>query len=93
MKATEVTDLIANSPMSLEDKLSWHFTSFERKIPESMIPVCKAVIQIANTNGDLTQVFELPDGATFDGGNTAVAQDILDTLFLSAFVTEQVSHE
>lgn len=88
MKATEVTELIAKSPLSLEDKLSWHFTAFEGGIPDSMIPLCKAVIQIANSGGDMTQVLTLPDGATFDGGTTVTAQEALDTLFLSAFVSK-----
>ena len=65
MKSTEIAPEIAKAPMSIEDKLSWHLTLFNRSVPETMIPVLVEAIEIVNANGDMNQELELPDEIQF----------------------------
>lgn len=65
MKSTEIAPEIAKAPMSIEDKLSWHLTLFNRSVPDTMIPVLVEAIEIVNANGDMNQELELPDEIQF----------------------------
>lgn len=87
MRPEEIATLIAEAPMTLEKKLSWHLVNFEQAVPETMIPACAQAIAIANSKGDLSTMIDLPEGATFYGESKASAQDIIEGHHLQYFVT------
>jgi hypothetical protein len=87
MKAEDIALDIANAPLTLEEKLSWHFANFDPAVPESMIPVSVEAINLANTSGDLSTLLELPEGSTYFGEQTAPAKDIIEGHHLHYFVT------
>jgi len=91
ISADEISKEIANAPMGLETKLSWHFANFEDGgIPESLIPVAVQAIELANSNGDLTTMLPLPDGVLFKDQSVASAQDVIDGHHLHYFIEGSV---
>ena len=86
MKASETAELIAKSPLTLAEKISWHFTLFVKPPPESMIAVCVQAIYLAKLGGDLDTMLELPAGATYFGDSFASAQSVIDGHELSFFI-------
>jgi hypothetical protein len=78
---------VASAPMSLEEKLSWHFSvNLIPPVPTSMIPVAKQAIIIAQQGLDLNTQLDLPDGSTHNGLSTTTAGDIIYGHYLQAFV-------
>lgn len=62
MNANEISQLIADSPLSLEEKLSWHLTGVHfPPITEEFIPVAKSAIELAK-NGEWYTILEYPNG-------------------------------
>ena len=85
---------IADAPMSLEDKLSWHFSvNLVPPVPTRMIPVAKQAIIIAQQGLDLDTQLDLPDGSTHNGLSTTTARDIIYGHYLQAFVDGGVDAE
>ncbi len=78
MKAHETAALIAKSPLTLAEKISWHLTLFEKPLPQSMVAVCVQAIYLARLGCDLETVLELPEGATYFGNPWASAQSVID---------------
>ena len=87
MQPEEIATLIADAPMTLEKKLSWHFVNFEQAVPETMLPACLQALAIANSKGDLSTLIDLPEGSTFFGESKASAQDIIEGHYLQYFIT------
>jgi hypothetical protein len=86
MKAEEIAIEIAKSPLTIEQKLSWHFANFEPVIPEAMIPVCAQAIDLSNKGKDLDVVLDLPEEASFQNQPRASAKDIIEGLHLSYYL-------
>ena len=85
-KAENFTMAIAAAPMSLEDKLSWHFTTLDR-IPKSMIPVCAAAIRLHDAGFDeSTTMLDLPPGISFFESNQASIGQVIEGHYLEAFL-------
>jgi hypothetical protein len=92
MKAHEVATLIAESPQSIEEKLSWHFSNFSGgTIPAEMIAIARDSILIANTGGNLETEFTLPDGINRYGEKVATASDIIEGFHLQYFIAKEVA--
>lgn len=87
MKPEEISTLIAESNLTLEKKLSWHFSNFDPAVPSTMLLACIQAIAIANSKGDLSTMIDLPEGSTFYGESKASAQDIIEGHELQYFVT------
>jgi hypothetical protein len=86
MKAEEIAIEIANAPLTIEQKLSWHFANFNPAVPEAMIPVCAQAIELSNKGEDLDVVLDLPEEASFQSRNQATAKDIIDGLHLRYYL-------
>jgi hypothetical protein len=85
---------IADAPMSLEDKLSWHFSvNLIPPVPTRMIPVAKQAIILAQQGLDLATPLDLPDGSLHNGLPTTTAGDIIYGHYLQAFVDGGVDAE
>jgi hypothetical protein len=82
MDANEIAQEIAASPLSLEQKLEWHFANFDKPIPKSMVPVAIEAIQVANAGGDLDTILDLPTGTKFLGMSVATVQLIIEDHYL-----------
>ena len=77
---------VAAAPMTLEDKLSWHFTTLDR-IPKSMIPVCAAAIRLHDAGFDeATTMLDLPAGISFFESRQASIGQIIEGHHLEAFL-------
>ena len=96
MKSDEIAKEIAKAPMSLEDKLSWHLTLFNRNVPESMIPVLRDAVRIANEQNFNLDKFELvlPEDVQYKGEELVSARTLIDNFHLHYYITTpEVSSE
>ncbi|MEY4742018.1 MAG: hypothetical protein RL672_768 [Actinomycetota bacterium] len=85
-KADSLTMAIAAAPMTLEDKLGWHFAMLD-KIPKSMLPVCAAAIRLHDAGFDeATTMLDLPAGATYFGKSRASIGDVISGHYLEFFL-------
>jgi len=80
---------ITESNLSLEQQLSWHFSSnCYPPIPSQMIPVAKMAI-FHYWEEDYDAMVELPEGVEFRNGATSIpASQIIESLRLDAWVME-----
>ena len=88
MKATEVAELIAEAPMSLEDKLSWHATQFDTPIPPSLLPLLKSAIELVNNGGDIKSEYLLPADVVFRKGKMVSAEQLIKSYHLEYYITQ-----
>jgi len=85
--ATDISQAIAEAPLSLEDKLRWHFILFPNmRIGEDAVPVLKAAILMAKTGGDLDTKLRLPDGKTPGKKLYASAGRLIEIFKLGVYV-------
>lgn len=89
MKAEEIAVAIAEAPLTMEEKLSWHLTQFRNSIPESIIPVLEEVVAHAVAGGDLDQEFELPEDVLYKGSNMSTAKTMIDNFHLKYYITKE----
>ena len=62
MEANEISQLIADCNLSLDEKLSWHLTgNHYPPIDEEFIPIAKVAIDLANS-GEWDTLIEYPNG-------------------------------
>ena len=75
-----VAKLIADAPLSLEQKMSWHLRgNMEPPAPESMIPVAVQAVQFDAYGFDWdTTMLDLPTGSTYYGKNEASLRAIIE---------------
>ena len=77
---------IAETNLSLEAKVSWHFSSnCYPPVPQYMVPLAVQAIEHAR-GGDWDAVLDCPEGVTFRDGTTVSVEHVVDTLHLGAFV-------
>lgn len=85
-KADNFSMAIAAAPMSLEDKLGWHFANLDR-IPKSMLPVCAAAIRLHNAGyPERTTMVTLPTGVTFEGQREVSIGEVIAGHYLEVFL-------
>jgi hypothetical protein len=80
---------ITESNLSLEQQLSWHFSSnCYPPIPQKMIPVAKMAI-FHYWEEDYDAMVELPEGVEFRNGATSIpARQVIESLRLDAWCME-----
>jgi len=80
---------IAESDLSLEQQLAWHFSSnCYPPIPKQMIPVAVEAIN-AYWEEDFAKVIQLPEGVEFKNGESWVfASQAIESLRLDAWLQE-----
>ena len=80
---------IAESDLSLEQQLAWHFSSnCYPPIPKQMIPVAVEAIN-AYWEEDFAKVIKLPEGVEFRNGEDWVfASQAIESLKLDAWLQE-----
>jgi hypothetical protein len=79
---------IAESNLSLEEKVSWHFSfNCYPPVPSIMVPVAVEAINMV-TVGDDHELVNLPEGVTYRGENQSKAIIIVDEFHLFDFVGE-----
>lgn len=77
---------IAESDISLEAGVSWHFQSnCYPPVPQYMVPLAVEAIHRA-VMGEWDAVLDLPEGVTFRNGTTVPVGNIINDLHLDAFV-------
>lgn len=77
---------IANSDVSLEQQLSWHFSAnCYPPVPSLMIPVAIEAIEAVLEDGWETPL-DLPEGVSYRGATSVTAGHIIDGLHLHAFI-------
>jgi hypothetical protein len=77
---------IAESDLSLEQQLSWHFSAnCYPPVPSLMIPVAVEAIEAVHEDGWDT-ILDLPEGVSFRGATSVSAGDVIDGLHLHAFI-------
>lgn len=77
---------IADSNISLEQQVSWHFQSnCYPPIPQLMVPLAVEAIDYAIAD-EWDEVLDLPEGVSFRGDTAVSVATIIDGLFLQAFV-------
>lgn len=77
---------IADSNISLEQQVSWHFSSnCYPPVPQFMVPVAVKAIEQAIAD-EWDEVLDLPEGVSFRNNSSVKVYDIIDGLFLQAFV-------
>lgn len=84
---------IADTDISLEQQVSWHFSSnCYPPVPQLMVPVAVEAIELVAYDDDKA-IVELPEGVSWRGQTSMTARDIVEHLFLWAFVEAQFSDE
>lgn len=85
-KAENFSMAIAAAPMSLEDKLGWHFATLDR-IPKSMLPICAAAIRLHDAGyPERTTMLTLPIGVSFEGAREVSIGDVIAGHYLEVFL-------
>lgn len=84
---------IADTDISLEQQVSWHFSSnCYPPVPQMMVPVAvKAIEQILYSDGG--ELIQLPEGVSFRGETELNAYTIVENLYLWAFVHANLEGE
>lgn len=85
---------IAETDISLEQKVSWHFSSnCYPPVPQFMVPTAVEAINLV-IDEEEDSLVELPEGTSFRGATSVTALDIVEGLYLWAFVeSEEDDHE
>lgn len=77
---------IADSDMSLESKVSWHFQSnCYPPVPQFMVPIAVEAVMLA-VEGNWDEVLELPEGVSYRDQSEVSVGAIVNSLHLDAFV-------
>ena len=95
MKVQEIAQLIADSQLSLEDKVNWHLRcNFDRPVPKVFIPVVMQAVWLDayGFDWDATEL-ELPPGSTFEGKSQASIRSIIEGHFLQPFLLETAENQ
>ena len=90
MEVQEIAQLIANSQLSLEDKVSWHLRcNFTQPVPKAVIPVIMQAIWLDayGFDWDATEL-DLPVGSTFDGKPQASIRALIEGHFVEPFLLD-----
>ena len=90
MHPQEVSKLIAEAPLNLEQKLSWHLQgNMDPPVPETFIPLAVQAILLDSYgfNWDTTQL-TLPPGSRFQGKASANLRDVIEGHHLEFFLLE-----
>lgn len=78
---------IAESPLTLEEKLSWHLNgNLYPPMPDSLIPVCVEAITLAENGEDLHKVLTLPDPIKRAGKSEITAKQLILSIKLHWFI-------
>lgn len=90
MHPQEISKLIADAPLNLEQKLSWHLQgNMEPPVPKTFIPLAiQAVLLDAYGFNWDTTVLTLPTGSRFHGKDQASLRDIIEGNHLELFLLE-----
>lgn len=84
--ADNFTRAIAAAPMTLEDKLEWHFSTLDG-IPKTMLPVCASAIRLHDAGFDEAKtMLDLPEGSTYFGKSQASIADVIFGHYLEFFL-------
>jgi len=89
MTAEEIATEIAKAPLTIEEKLGWHFANFDLPIPQTLIPVAVRAIEIANDGGDLQTILTLPTGIKFQGEQHATAEEVIEGHYLHFYLNKE----
>jgi hypothetical protein len=77
---------ILDSDLSFEDKIKLHLTSnCYPPVPDEMIPACVLAVYLSS-DGKADVDVSLPDGATYQGKDSAPAGKIVENFHLNLFV-------
>lgn len=77
---------MAESDISLESKVSWHFQSnCYPPVPQFMVPIAVEAVMLA-VEGNWDEVLELPEGVSYRDQSEVSVGAIVDSLHLDAFV-------
>jgi hypothetical protein len=69
---------IAESPLTLEEKLSWHLRgNLYPPMPDSMIPVCMEAINLAENGEDLHKILTMPENIKRAGSSEITAKQLI----------------
>lgn len=84
---------IAESSISLEQQVSWHFTSnCYPPVPQLMVPVAvEAINKVLYADGGA--LIQLPEGVSLRGDTEVNAFTIVENLYLWAFIYENLEGE
>lgn len=88
MKKEELAMEIAKSPLTLEEKMSWHLANFDKKFPDYLVELCADVIRQIDKGLDLSTEVELPLGMFYKGTSTSTLGNIYEDFFLSFFLKD-----
>lgn len=78
---------IAEAPLSLEDKLSWHLRgNLYPPMPDSLIPACLEAINLAENDGDLNKILTMPPSVKRAGKNEITAKQLIISTKLHWFI-------
>lgn len=78
---------IAESPLTLEEKLSWHLSgNLYPPMPDSLIPVCVEAITLAENGEDLHKVLTLPEPIKRAGTSEITAKQLILSIKLHWFI-------
>lgn len=81
---------IAETDLPLEQQVRWHLRSnCYPPVPEALVPVAVDAIMAFNGGDPLAEI-AFPEGVTFKGHETAPAYDIIVSLYLEAFTSDEV---
>lgn len=87
LSAAEMTKAIAESPLSIEEKIRWHFAVFSKvTISDDDIPLFWAAIHLAKIGGDMNTILPMPKGKTAYGLPYTTAGTVLKLFRLEAYV-------
>ena len=74
----KLAQVINESPLTIEEKISWHLTgNLYPSMPESLIPVCLEAIRMAEAGEDLFQVLVMPPSLKRAGKNEITAKQLI----------------
>jgi hypothetical protein len=78
---------IAESPLTLEEKLSWHLRgNLYPPLPDSLVPVCVEAITLAENGEDLHKVLTMPPSVKRAGKNEITAKQLILSTKLHFFI-------
>ena len=90
MQVQEIAQLIANSQLSLEEKVIWHLRcNFSKPVPKAFIPVVMQAVWLDayGFDWDATEL-ELPPGSTYHGKSVSSMRALIEGHFLEPFLLE-----
>lgn len=91
MKKEELAMEIAKSPLTLEEKMSWHLSNFDKKFPDYLAELCADVVRQIDEGADLSTKVELPLGMFYKGTSTSTLGNIHKDFYLSFFLKDALN--